>query len=37
MDNKKNNNAKLSVVSQTADDLKYGDRKIMIDKKNKTS
>ena len=31
----KNNKAKFSLVSHTADDLKLGDKKIIIDKTDK--
>ena len=37
IDNKKNNNAKLSVVNQIAEDLKYGDKNTKSDNKNKWS
>ena len=37
MDNTKNNNAILSVVTQTADDLKFGERKTTNDKMNNFS
>ena len=36
-DKRKNNKAKLSVVNHTAEDLKYGDKKINNDNKNKYS
>ena len=37
MDKRKNSNAKLSVVNQTAEDLKYGDKNTKRDNKNKWS